>query len=138
MGPPKRRSKATWGRYPDLSKGDVSFFNAQKASRAIKPCLILKRRFQFWETKLKKKVRNDCNLLVCEIFSRIQNLFSQKNVLFSAKFFFVKISSFSSIEKLYLDCKEKDHKKIGLRKDVSSRGSLSQRRRGETRVGNPS
>ena len=47
--------------YPDLSKGDVSFFHAQKASRAIKSRLILKRRFQFWETKLKEEVRNDCN-----------------------------------------------------------------------------
>ena len=27
---------------------------------------------------------------------------------------------------------------VGLRNDVSSRGSLSQRRRGETRVGTPS
>ena len=33
MGPPERRSKATWGRYPDFSKADV-LFNAQKALRA--------------------------------------------------------------------------------------------------------
>ena len=46
MGPPKRRSKATWGRYLDPRKGDVSFFDAQKASRA---------------KKLKEEVTNDCN-----------------------------------------------------------------------------
>ena len=29
MGPPKRRSKATWGRYPNLNKGDVLFYLTQ-------------------------------------------------------------------------------------------------------------
>ena len=50
----------TWGRYPDLSKGDVSFINAQKN---------LKKRFHFWEKKLKDEVRNYCNKLVFDKFS---------------------------------------------------------------------
>ena len=56
VGPPKRRSKETWGRYPDISKGDV-LFNAQKRFQRNKIMSVFEEEISILGDKIERGVQ---------------------------------------------------------------------------------